>query len=100
MSPGRLDRSPCGTGTCARLAVLHAKGELKEGENFYHRGITGTEFVGRVEGTTKVGEYSAIYPSVEGQAWITSFKQVVLDSTDPFPEGFRVGDTWHLDPEE
>ncbi|KAG4270656.1 proline racemase [Fusarium proliferatum] len=100
VSPGRLDRSPCGTGTCARLAVLHAKGELKEGENFYHRGITGTEFVGRVEGTTKVGEYSAIYPSVEGQAWITSFKQVVLDSTDPFPEGFRVGDTWHLDPEE
>jgi proline racemase len=73
---------------------------LKEGENFYHRGITGTEFVGRVEGTTKVGEYPAILPSVEGQAWITSFKQVVLDHTDPFPEGFRVGDTWHLDPEE
>ncbi|KAF5254183.1 hypothetical protein FANTH_1065 [Fusarium anthophilum] len=93
VSPGRLDRSPCGTGTCARLAVLHAKGELKEGENLYHRGITGTEFVGRVEGTTKVDEYSAIYSSVEGHAWITSFKQVVLDSTDPFPEGFRVGDT-------
>ncbi|KAL2690096.1 hypothetical protein Neosp_004164 [[Neocosmospora] mangrovei] len=88
VSPGRLDRSPCGTGTCARLAVLHARGELAE------------EFIGKVEGTTKVGDYPAVYPSVTGNAWITSFKQVVLDATDPFPEGFRVGDVWHLDPEE
>ncbi|KAJ4314944.1 hypothetical protein N0V84_008638 [Fusarium piperis] len=100
VSPGRLDRSPCGTGTCARLAVLHARGELAEGEPFYHRSVIGTEFIGRVEGTTKVGGYSAVYPSVTGNAWITSFKQVVLDATDPFPEGFRVGDVWHLDPEE
>ncbi|KAF4463553.1 proline racemase [Fusarium albosuccineum] len=100
VSPGRLDRSPCGTGTCARLAVLHARGELAEGEPFYHRSVIGTEFIGRVEGTTKMGEYAAVYPSVTGNAWITSFKQVVLDSTDPFPEGFRVGDVWHLDAEE
>ncbi|RSL61951.1 hypothetical protein CEP54_005995 [Fusarium duplospermum] len=100
VSPGRLDRSPCGTGTCARLAVLHARGELAEGENLYHRSVIGTEFIGKVEGTTKVGEYPAVYPSVTGNAWITSFKQVVLDPTDPFPEGFRVGDVWHLDPEE
>ncbi|KAJ3536596.1 hypothetical protein NM208_g6650 [Fusarium decemcellulare] len=98
--PGRLDRSPCGTGTCARLAVLHARGELAEGEPFYHRSVIGTEFIGRVEGTTKTGDYAAVYPSVTGNAWITSFKQVVLDATDPFPEGFRVGDVWHLDAEE
>lgn len=100
VSPGRLDRSPCGTGTCARLAVLHARGELAEGEPLYHRSVIGTEFIGKVEGTTKVGDYPAVYPSVTGNAWITSFKQVVLDATDPFPEGFRVGDVWHLDPEE
>ncbi|KAH7133970.1 proline racemase family [Dactylonectria macrodidyma] len=100
VSPGRLDRSPCGTGTCARLAVLHARGQLAEGEPFYHRSVIGTEFIGRVEGTTKVGDFSAVNPSVTGNAWITSFKQVVLDPTDPFPEGFRVGDVWHLDPEE
>lgn len=94
VSPGRLDRSPCGTGTCARLAVLHARGELAEGEPLYHRSIIGTEFVGRVHGTTKVGKYAAVYPAVTGSAWITSFKQVVLDPTDPFPEGFRVGDSW------
>ncbi|KAH6987024.1 proline racemase family [Ilyonectria destructans] len=99
VSPGRLDRSPCGTGTCARLAVLHARGQLADGEAFYHRSVIGTEFVGRIHGTTKVGDYPAVYPAVTGRAWITSYKQVVLDPTDPFPEGFRVGDTWHLDEE-
>ncbi|CEI63694.1 Trans-3-hydroxy-L-proline dehydratase [Fusarium venenatum] len=100
VSPGRLDRSPCGTGTCARLAVLYERGQLNEGEPLYHRSVIGTEFIGRIHGTTRVGNYSAVYPSVTGSAWITSFKQVVLDSTDPFPEGFRVGDSWHLDPED
>lgn len=98
VSPGRFDRSPCGTGTCARLAVLHARGEIKEGEIFKHRSIIGTEFVSRIRGTTKVGEYPAVLPTVKGRAWITSFKQVVLDSTDPFPQGFRVGDQWHIPP--
>ncbi|KAJ5764134.1 hypothetical protein N7533_002815 [Penicillium manginii] len=98
VSPGRFDRSPCGTGTSARLAVLHARGEIKEGEIFKHRSIIGTEFVSRIRGTTKVGEYPAVLPTVKGRAWITSFKQVVLDSTDPFPQGFRVGDQWHIPP--
>lgn len=97
VSPGRLDRSPCGTGTCARLAVLHARGQLAENEAFYHKSIIGTEFIGRVCGTTKVGKYDAVLPAVTGSAWITSYKTVILDKTDPFPEGFRVGDSWVLE---
>ena len=75
--------------------MLHARGELADGEPFYHYGITGTEYVGLVHGT-KVGDYDAVYPSVTGSASITSFRQVVLDSTDPFPEVFRVGDVWQM----
>ncbi|KAF4834539.1 4-hydroxyproline 2-epimerase 1 [Colletotrichum tropicale] len=96
VSPGRLDRSPCGTGTCARLAVLHKRGQLAVGESFVHRSVIGTEFIGTVRSEAKVGEYDAIVPAVKGSAWITAFKQVLLHPTDPFPEGFRVGDKWHL----
>ena len=96
VSPGQLDRSPCGTGTCARLAVLHARALLEVNETFRHRSIIGTEFISHIRGTTKVGDYPAVLPTVKGSAWITSFKQVVLDSTDPFPEGFRVGDSWQM----
>lgn len=98
VSPGRFDRSPCGTGTSARLAVMHARGQIQEGELFKHRSIIGTEFESRIRGTTHVGDYPAVLPTIKGRAWITSFKQVVLDSTDPFPEGFRVGDQWHMAP--
>ncbi|KAM0424394.1 hypothetical protein ACHAPT_010314 [Fusarium lateritium] len=94
-SPGRFDRSPCGTGTSARLAILHARGQIKENERFVHTSIIGTEFVSHIRGTTTVGKYPAVLPTVKGRAWITSFKQIVLDSSDPFPEGFRVGDQWH-----
>lgn len=96
VSPGRLDRSPCGTGTCARLAVLHARGQLSVGESFLHRSITGAEFLGTVYAKAKVGDYDAIVPAVKGSAWITAFKQVLLHPTDPFPEGLRVGDKWHV----
>ncbi|PQK14057.1 hypothetical protein BB8028_0004g09880 [Beauveria bassiana] len=96
VSPGRFDRSPCGTGTCARMAVMHAKGQLKIDETFRHRSIIGTEFVNHIRGTTKVGNYDAILPTVQGRAWITSYKQIVLDPEDPFPTGFRVGDQWHV----
>lgn len=98
VSPGRFDRSPCGTGTCARLAVLHARGQIKENEIFKHRSIIGTEFTSHIRGITQVGEYQAVLPTVAGRAWITSFKQIVLDSTDPFPQGFRVGDQWKMIP--
>ena len=96
VSPGRLDRSPCGTGTCARMAVLHKRGLLAENEPFHHTSVIGTEFIGHIRGTAKIGEYDAVIPSVKGSAWITAFKQVLLHPTDPFPEGFRVGDKWHM----
>lgn len=103
VSPGRFDRSPCGTGTCARMAVMHARGQLAVDETFRHRSIIGTEFVTRIRGTTQLGggggdsrSYNAILPTISGRAWITSYKQVVLDPTDPFPQGFRVGDQWHM----
>ena len=101
VSPGRFDRSPCGTGTCARMAVMHARGQLAVGETFRHKSIIGTEFINHIRGTTKVGPQDAILPTVQGRAWITSYKQIVLDPEDPFPEGFRVGDQWHVskDPE-
>lgn len=96
VSPGRFDRSPCGTGTSARMAVLHARGELKEGEVFRHRSIIGTEFVCHISATTKVGDYDAVLPTVKGRAWLTGFRQSMLDPTDPFPLGYRVGDHWHM----
>ncbi|WP_028921755.1 proline racemase family protein [Pseudonocardia acaciae] len=94
VSPGRLDRSPCGTGTSARLAVLHAKGELRAGEEFVHESVIGSRFEARVEETTAVGSYPATITSVAGSAWITDISQVGLDPSDPFPEGYRLSDTW------
>ncbi|KHN98529.1 Proline racemase [Metarhizium album ARSEF 1941] len=90
----RLDRSPCGTATSARMAILNARGQLQVGQLFKHRSIIGTEFIGHVRRTTKVGVFDAIVPNVSGRGWITSHKQIVLDATDPYPEGFRVGDQW------
>ncbi len=92
---GVLDRSPCGTGTCARMAVLHAKGRLPLHQDFVHEGILGTRFIGRLIGETRVGPYAAVTPTLSGQAWITGFAQYVLDPDDPFPEGFTVGDLWN-----
>ena len=91
---GTLDRSPCGTGTCAKMAVLHAKGKLALGEDFHHEGILGTIFTGRLVRETRVGPYKAVVPTLSGQAWITGFAQYVLDPGDPFPTGFTVGDLW------
>jgi len=91
---GALDRSPCGTGTCAKMAVLHAKGQLPLGRDFVHEGILGTTFTGRLIEETRVGPYSAVVPALSGTAWITGFAQYVLDPEDPFPEGFTVGDIW------
>ena len=91
---GALDRSPCGTGTCAKMAVLHAKGELPLNQDFRHEGILGTVFTGRLIGETRVGPYPAVIPTLSGQAWITGFSNYVVDPTDPFPCGFTVGDIW------
>lgn len=91
---GVIDRSPCGTGTSAKMATLHAKGRLHVGDEFRHEGILDTVFTGRVEAETRVGERAAIVPSITGTAWITGFAHYVLDPTDPFPEGYTVGDLW------
>lgn len=91
---GALDRSPCGTGTCAKMAVLHAKGELPLNQDFRHEGPLGTIFTGRLVRETKVGDYAAVVPRLSGQAWITGFAQYVVDRTDPFPNGYTMGDIW------
>ncbi len=91
---GVIDRSPCGTGTCAKMAVLHAKGRLRLNEDFRHEGILGTVFTGRLVEETRVGDRPAVVPTLSGQAWITGFASYVVDPEDPFPEGFTVGDIW------
>ena len=91
---GSIDRSPCGTGTCAKMATLYARGKLGLNEDFIHEGILGTTFTGRLVGETRVGQYKAVIPTISGQAWITGFSSYVIDPDDPFPEGFAVGDIW------
>lgn len=94
VSPGRLDRSPCGTGTSARLAVLHARGDIAPGQEFVHESVIGTEFGSRIEALTSVGGIDAVVPSVTGQAWIYELAQVGIDPSDPFPVGYSLADTW------
>jgi proline racemase len=91
---GAIDRSPCGTGTCAKMAALHAKGELGLNEDFVHEGILGTVFTGRLVEETKVGDYKAVVPTITGRAWITGMASYVLEDDDPFPEGYKLGDIW------
>ena len=85
---GQVDRSPCGTGTSAKLATLYSKGELKEGELFVYESILGTLFKGRIVGTSKVADYEAIIPEITGAAYITGFNQFVIDEEDPVKHGF------------
>ena len=91
---GVLDRSPCGTGTCARMAALHAKGELGLNEKFHHEGILGTIFTGELIRETSLNDQKAVVPTIRGQAWVTGMAQYVVDPDDPFPDGFTVGDIW------
>ncbi len=94
IEPGKLDRSPTGTGCSARMAVLHARGELRVGDRFIGESIIGTRFDCRIEGTTDLAGTPAIIPSVQGRAWVTEIKTLMLDPADPFPGGYRVSDTW------
>ncbi len=89
-----IDRCPCGTGTCARMAVLHAKGQLPLERDYRHEGILDTVFTGRLLGETRVGPYPAVIPQISGRAWITGYARYVLAADDPFPEGFTLGDIW------
>ncbi|MFF0903357.1 UNVERIFIED_CONTAM: proline racemase family protein [Kocuria sp. CPCC 205316] len=91
---GVLDRSPCGTGTSARMAALHARGLLGLDEPFRHRSIIGTEFVGRLVGTTTTGGRPAVLPTITGRGWVTGHSRWVLDASDPFHCGYSVGDIW------
>ena len=91
---GALDRSPCGTGTSAKMAVLYAKGLLAHGEDYVNAGPLRTTFTGRIEDTAKIGPYDAIIPSISGRGWISGMSQYLLDPTDPFQTGFTVGDIW------
>jgi len=92
VQPGRIDRSPTGTGTCARLAVMRARGQIAVGERFDNRSIIDTRFHGRVIEETMVGERPAVIPTIAGRGWLTGLIQYGYDPSDPFPEGFRLDD--------
>ena len=96
--PGKIDRSPCGTGCSARMAVLHAKGQMQDGERFVGRSIIGSEFHCRIAGLTEVAGRPAIHPCLSGRAWITGTHQHLLDPSDPWPRGYRLSDTWPVEP--
>jgi 4-hydroxyproline epimerase len=85
-----IDRSPCGTGTSARMAQLHAKGRLKVGDSFRHESIIGSLFIGRVEAETQVGNHHGITPSIEGWARMTGLNTITIDPRDPYAQGFQV----------
>jgi proline racemase len=94
VAPGRLDRSATGTGLSARMAVLHARGLMGVGDAMTHASVIGSTFDGRIIAETEVGGRAAIVPAIRGSAWITGFSQVVVEPTDPFPEGYVLADTW------
>ena len=94
--PGKVDRSPTGTGCSARMAVLHARGLMKVGDRFIGSSIIGTEFDCRIDAEVLVGGHPGIVPVISGRAWITGTHQHMLDPSDPFPGGYRLSDTWPM----
>lgn len=96
VEPGKIDRSPTGTAVSARMALLHARGTMAVGDRFTARSIIDSEFHGQIIAETVVGETAAIVPTVTGRAWITGTHQYLLDPADPWPEGYRIGDTWPM----
>ena len=94
IQPGKLDRSPCGTGCSARMAALHARGMLRAGDTFVGRSIIGSRFDCRIVEETKIGNRPAIIPEISGRAWMTGKTELTLDPSDPWPGGYRLSDTW------
>jgi proline racemase len=94
VSPGRLDRSACGTATSARLAILHARGDIEVGEDYVHESVISSTFVGRIEGLAEVGGIAGVRPSISGRGWLTGIHQLGRDRRDPLGVGFAVADTW------
>jgi len=92
--PGKVDRSPTGTGCSARMAVLHARGQMQVGDCYRARSIIGSQFECGIDSLSSVGTTRAIVPTVSGRAWVTGTHQFVLDPNDPWPEGYRITDTW------
>lgn len=95
--PGRCDRSPCGTGTSARLAVLNARGALAVGETLQARSIIDSQFTARITGLARVGDRPAVLPEISGRGWIYGVHQIGVDPTDPYPLGFTLSDMWGPD---
>ena len=96
IEPGKLDRSPCGTGCSARMAVLHARGILKTGDRMIGRSIIDSRFDCAIIEETQVDKKKAIVASIRGRAWITGTHQIMLDPDDPWPQGYRLTDTWPI----
>ncbi|MEO5704893.1 MAG: proline racemase family protein [Candidatus Limnocylindrales bacterium] len=94
VAPGRLDRSATGTGLSARLAVLYARGQMRVGDSMTHASVIGSTFDGRIVREVDLAGTRAIVPAIRGTAWITGVTNVLLDPTDPFPEGYLLSDTW------
>lgn len=94
LAPGRLDRSPCGAGSMARLPLLHKQGKLLPDMSYVSNSVLGTTFKVNTIKETKVGNFPALVPSLTGRAWLYSSEQVFLHPDDPFPQGFTVADTW------
>jgi proline racemase len=94
VAPGRLDRSATGTGLSARIAALHARGRMHVGHSMTHASVIGSTFDGRIVREVEVGGRIGIIPAIKGSAWITGVTRVVVDPTDPFPEGYLLSDTW------
>jgi proline racemase len=94
VAPGRLDRSATGTGLSARIAALHARGLMRVGDSMTHASVLGSTFDGRIVREVAVGGRPGIVPAIRGSAWITGVTTVLLDPTDPFPEGYLLSDTW------
>lgn len=92
--PGKIDRSPCGTGCSARMAVLHTRGRLRVGEPFVAQSLLGSEFRCAITDTTSVSGHPAVIPRFSGRAWITGMHQYMLDPEDPWPGGYQLPDTW------
>lgn len=94
--PGKIDRSPTGTGCSARMAVLHAKGQMQVGERYLARSIIGSMFDCHIDAQVMVGAKPGIVPVISGSAWITGTHQHTLDPSDPYPQGYRLSDTWPM----
>ncbi len=94
IQPGKVDRSPTGTALSARMALLHARGEMAVGEMMTVRSVIGSTFSGTILATATVGDTPAIIPEISGRAWITGVHEHMLDPDDPWPEGYRLSDTW------